>query len=96
MTINLTVLLKAREESTEKVKELLENLIPNSRLESGCVQYDLHQNSEDPTQFIFHEVWESKEALESHNAQEYVKQFFAIAPDLLSEKATIIFTNKLA
>ncbi len=96
MTINITVLLKAKEESTEKVKELLENLVANSRLESGCVQYDLHQDVQDATTFVFHEVWKNKEALEAHNAQEYLKQFFAIAPDLLSEKVKIIFTNKLA
>jgi quinol monooxygenase YgiN len=96
MTINLTVLLKSKEEFTEKVKELLENLVANSRNESGCLQYDLHQNIENPSAFIFHEVWENKEVYDSHNSQEYVKHFFAIAPDLLSEKATLIFTNKLA
>lgn len=65
-------------------------------MENGCVQYDLHQDIQDATVFVFHEVWESKEALDSHNAQEYVKQFFATAPDLLSEKARIIVTNKVA
>lgn len=96
MTINLTVLLKAKEESTEKLKELLENLVANSMLETGCLQYDLHQGVEDARTFIFNEVWENQEALEAHNTQEYVTRFFAEAPDLLREKAIIIFTDKLA
>lgn len=96
MAINLTVILKSKEEFTEKLKGLLENLVASSRQETGCVQYDLHQDVQNPNVFIFHEVWENKEALEFHNAQEYVKSFFAIAPDLLSEKAQIIVTNKLA
>ncbi len=96
MTINITVLLKSKEEHTEKLKGLLENLVASSRQEPGCVQYDLHQDVQDSSTFVFHEVWENKEALGIHNSQEYFKSFFAQAPDLLLEKPQIIVTNKLA
>jgi quinol monooxygenase YgiN len=96
MTINLTLVLKSKEEFTEKVKGLLENLVENSRKETGCLQYNLHQNIENPTVFIFHEVWENKEIYDLHNSQEYVKHFFSLAPNLLSEKPNVIFTNKTA
>lgn len=95
MTINLTVVLKSKEEFTGKVKELLENLVENSRKESGCLQYDLHQNIENPDVFIFHEVWENKEIFDVHNSQQYITAFFEMAPNLLSEKPEVIFTNKL-
>lgn len=96
MTINLTVVLKSKEEFTEKVKEHLENLAESSRKENGCLQYDLHQNIEKPNVFIFHEVWQNQEIFDKHNLQQYVKDFFEIAPNLLSEKPEVIFTNKLS
>ena len=95
MTINITVLLKAKEESTEKVKELLENLVANSRLESGCVQYDLHQDVQDATTFVFHEVWKNKEGLDLHKEQWYSLKFNKNAEDFLQEKAIIYSTSRI-
>lgn len=95
MTINVTVVLKSKEEFTEKVKGLLENLVENSRKEEGCLQYDLHQSIENPNVFIFHEVWKNKELFDLHNRQPYIKGFFEMAPSLLKEEAEIYFTNKV-
>lgn len=96
MTINLTAILKSKEEFTEKVKNLLENLVENSRKENGCLQYDLHRNIENPNVFILHEVWQNNEIFDKHNSQEYVKHFFEIASNLLIEKPEVIFTNKIS
>jgi quinol monooxygenase YgiN len=95
MTINLTVVLKSKEEFTGKIKELLEKLVENSRQESGCLQYDLHQNIENPTIFILHEVWENKVIFDLHNSQHYVKDFFKLTPNLLKENPEVFFTNRL-
>ena len=95
MMIHLTAILKSKEEFTEKVKEYLENLVENSRKESGCLQYDLHQDIENSNVFIFHEVWQNQEIFDLHNSQHYVKDFFELAPNLLEEKPAIFFTNKL-
>jgi quinol monooxygenase YgiN len=32
----------------------------------GCLQYDLHQNNEDPAHFMFFENWTSKELWQQH------------------------------
>lgn len=96
MTINITVLLESKQEFNDKVKGLLENLVENSRKEEGCIKYDLHQDVENPNVFVFHEVWKNKAIFDLHNSQEYVKHFFCLAPDLLSDKPQIIFTAKIA
>jgi quinol monooxygenase YgiN len=96
MTVNLTAVLKSKEEFTDKVKGLLENLVENSRKEEGCIKYDLHQDVVNPNVFVFHEVWKNKAIFDGHNSQEYVKHFFGLAPDLLSDKPQIIFTDKIA
>lgn len=95
MTINVTAILKSKAEFTGKVKTYLENLVENSRKESGCKQYDLHQNIGDSNVFILHEVWQNQEIFDLHNSQHYVKDFFDMIPDLLEEKPQIFFTNKL-
>lgn len=48
------------------VKAELEKLIPITRAEVGCIQYDLHQDNENPAYFMFYENWESRELWQTH------------------------------
>lgn len=50
----------------ELVKAELEKLVPITRAEPGCIQYDLHQNNDDSAHFIFYENWESRESWQLH------------------------------
>jgi quinol monooxygenase YgiN len=75
MEINLTVIIKSKPECREELKSILKNLVDNSTKETACLQYDLHQNIEDPNVFIFHEVWKNKEGLDLHKEQLYSLQF---------------------
>ena len=95
MEINLTVIIKSKPEHREEVKMILKNLVENSRKETACLQYDLHQNIADPNVFIFHEIWKNKEGLELHNEQQYIKQFSQTAELFLEEKPIFYFTSKL-
>jgi len=48
------------------VKAELEKLIPVTRAEEGCINYDLHQDNDDPAHFTFFENWESRELWQAH------------------------------
>ena len=48
------------------VKAELEKLIPVTRAEEGCINYDLHQDNDDPAHFTFYENWESRELWQDH------------------------------
>jgi quinol monooxygenase YgiN len=96
MAIYITVILKAKEEFIQDLKNNLIKLVKNSSKEKGCLQYDLHQSTAKPDVFVLHEQWENQGILDLHNAQEYLKNFFAIAADLISEPIEVIFTNKIA
>jgi len=48
------------------VKAELEKLIPITRSENGCIQYDLHQDNDNPAHFMFYESWESRELWQIH------------------------------
>lgn len=53
-------------EKIEAAKALFAGLVAPTRAEDGCIQYDLLQNQQDPTDFTFVEEWESSEHLEAH------------------------------
>lgn len=62
--------ITARSDKIDLVRAELEKLVPITRSEKGCLQYDLHQDNEDPAHFMFYENWESRDLWQTHmNAQ---------------------------
>ncbi len=62
--------IKANSDKIDLVKAELEKLIAITRAEAGCIQYDLHQDNDNPGHFMFYENWESRELWQTHmNAQ---------------------------
>ena len=48
------------------VKAELEKLIPVTRAEKGCIQYDLHRDNDNPAHFMFYETWQSRALWQTH------------------------------
>ena len=65
--IYLTAIVTALPGNIDKVKSTLLNLVKNSTQEEACLQYDLHQSSEDAHIFIFQETWKDQHSLDLHN-----------------------------
>jgi len=89
MSIYLTAILKSKTDKIQELKTILDNMVLNTRKEEACEKYDLHQGLEDETVFIFQEIWKSKEGLDAHNQQLYIKEFVEKAPELLDSPAEI-------
>ena len=49
------------------VRAVLESYVAPTRLEEGCLRYDLFVDVEDSTKFTFIEEWTSAEALQMHS-----------------------------
>lgn len=58
--------IQATTDQIERVRGELEKLVPITLAEEGCLQYDLHQDNENPAQFLFYETWESRELWQAH------------------------------
>lgn len=56
-----------------KVRAALENLVAPTRAEPGCIQYDLHQDNDDPRVFLFFENWESRALWQDHMNSAHIK-----------------------
>lgn len=64
----LTILAKitAQAGADNAVGAALQKLIAPTRQEAGCIQYDLHQDNDDPSVFVFFEVWETRSLWQDH------------------------------
>ncbi|MCG9647581.1 antibiotic biosynthesis monooxygenase [Vibrio brasiliensis] len=67
----------AKSDQVELVKSELVKLIDKTLVEEGCINYDLHQDNDNPAHFVFYENWESAQALDNHLASEHIAQYSA-------------------
>ncbi|WP_312901605.1 putative quinol monooxygenase [Chryseobacterium taichungense] len=93
MKIYLTAVIKAKEEYRTEVLEVLQNMVKETVKEEANELYRLHQSIEDKNQFVFYEIWKSKEGLEQHNKQPYIQAFGDLVEEKLQEKPQIYLTE---
>lgn len=67
--------IKTKTDKVELVKAELLKLIDITRAEEGCINYDLHQDNENPTHFLFYENWESRELWQSHMGNKHLQDY---------------------
>ncbi len=81
--------MRAKEGQVEALKSALLGLVEPTRAEAGCIQYDLHQDHQDPAAFLFYEIWKDRAVWLVHMETPHLQGFRAIAGDLLEEPARI-------
>ena len=74
-TLTITGNVLVHPEKIDVVKAELEKLVPITRAEEGCIQYDLHQDNENPAYFMFYENWESRELWQEHMNAPHLKAY---------------------
>ncbi|KAA3610532.1 MAG: antibiotic biosynthesis monooxygenase [Planctomycetota bacterium] len=79
--------IHANSEKIELVKAELEKLIPITRAEKGCIQYDLHQDNENPAHFLFFENWESRDLWQDHMNAPHLAAFLKATEGAVAELA---------
>ncbi|MRI00350.1 antibiotic biosynthesis monooxygenase [Kriegella sp. EG-1] len=70
--LTITASITATEGKREEVKRALLKLIPPTLAEEGCLNYDLHEDLENPNRFFFYENWETKEHWHKHNDSAHI------------------------
>ncbi len=69
--------ITAKADQIALVKAELEKLIAPTLPEEGCLQYDLHQDNDNPCHFMFYENWESRELWQAHMNSQHLKDYLA-------------------
>jgi quinol monooxygenase YgiN len=93
--LTVVAALKAQPDKEARLRQELLNLIPTTRQEPGCLNYDLHVATDNPAHFLFHENWTSKQHLDDHLAQPHLTAFLAQAGTLLAEPPQITLWEKI-
>lgn len=83
--LTVVAYMRAAPGKRDELKAALEALVPTTVAEDGCVNYDLHQGTEDPDFFTFYENWESPTKLDAHLGAPHLTEFAARLGDLLDE-----------
>lgn len=93
MSIYLTAIIKAKRLQHQALKDVLLNMVVQSRQEEACIQYDLQEELNQAI-FIFHEEWASQDGLDAHNQKPYILDFVSKANEL-TEEVIIYKTQKI-
>jgi len=75
--IIVTATIIANPGERDEIVSKSRDLIKSTRLEPGCISYDLYMNAEDDDILLMLERWETLEALQSHSQTEHFKAFGA-------------------
>ncbi len=75
----------AKPDKIDFVKAELEKLVEPTRMEAGCLQYDLHQDNVNLAHFLFFENWESRELWQTHIESRHLQEYVAATEGAIEE-----------
>jgi quinol monooxygenase YgiN len=75
---------RARRGRSEALGVALAALVEPTRLEAGCLDYDLHRSVDDPDVWFVYENWRSPEGFDAHMLSEHLQAFLKTMPDLVA------------
>ncbi|WDE02134.1 putative quinol monooxygenase [Thalassomonas actiniarum] len=76
-TLTIVANIIAKTDKIELVKAELLKLIDITRSEAGCINYDLHQDNENPAHFMFYENWQTRELWQQHMNNQHLADYMA-------------------
>lgn len=89
MNLHIVVLFRIKENHLMEAVELFQKLVYATRKESGCIQYDLIEDSVNKGTFFLIELWESKEHHHIHDSVEHLVDFRKNISSILEESTQV-------
>jgi quinol monooxygenase YgiN len=93
--VALVVMMHAKPGQELLLQAELSALIRPTRKEEGCILYDLHRSTDIPSDFLFYEVWASRDAHAEHKRTPHFLRWNARKDTLLAAKEST-FWKKFA
>ena len=94
MVLTIVANIVSKADKIELVKAELLKLIDTTRAEVGCINYDLHQDNDDPAHFMFYENWQTRELWQTHMNNRHLADYMA-ATEGAVEKFTLNEMTKI-
>lgn len=73
--LTIVAIIEAQPEKIELVKSELLKLVEPTLNEAGCIQYDFHQDNQNPAIFLAYENWENRELWQNHMQSAHLAAF---------------------
>lgn len=89
MILKVVAHLISKPDTIDQTREILLGLIEPTRVENGCIAYELFQNNVDATDSTFVEEWTNDAALEAHLESQHLLDAKTKLGDLLSAEPDI-------
>lgn len=83
--LTIVARILAKPEKTALVQQELVKLIAPTRAEEGCINYNLHQDHENPALFLFYENWATRDLWQKHMANTHLAAFIAATEGAIEE-----------
>jgi quinol monooxygenase YgiN len=93
--VTLIVTIKARPGKEAELRKALLGLIPPTRKEEGCINYDLHVAPDDPSKFLFYENWTTQAHLDQHGETPHIQNLVGRMDELCAEPLKLDFWKKI-
>src|SRR5262245_22276721 len=93
--VTVAARITARPGHELRVRDELHRLLAPTRAEEGCLNYDLHEETDRPGQFLLHETWTSEAHLRRHLESAHIGAWRAVAHDLLAQPIEITLWKRI-
>jgi quinol monooxygenase YgiN len=93
--LTVLALIKALPGKEQVLEVELRKLVECTRIEEGCIRYDLHVSRSNRNEFMFFEHWESQEHLDRHKTTAHIQNFRTIARELVDGESLITVWDEL-
>ncbi|HIF5640334.1 TPA: putative quinol monooxygenase [Vibrio parahaemolyticus] len=93
--IHLTATFHAQPGKEQQLKEVLTQALEPTRNEDGCVRYQLFQDKDNASYFVFQEQFIDQEAFEFHGKTEHFARLINQIENLLECEPKLAFFNEL-
>lgn len=95
MKVDVVAHLHAKPGREAELRQVLEGFVAPTRLEPGCIRYDLFLDLDHPNRFTFIEEWASREDLIQHGQSPHITDGRQHFPELLAEPAWVQVATRI-
>jgi quinol monooxygenase YgiN len=94
MLIVLVKVTVKREALEEFESAILENAARALADEPGCLRFDVSRREDDPTEWLFYEMYADGAAFEAHRASAHFAKYQTVADRVLTSKTLIRYVTR--
>jgi quinol monooxygenase YgiN len=95
-TVTVVATFVARPGQETALRNALVGLVTPTRLEKGCLNYDLHALPDQPAKFLFHENWTDQASLDAHLQSAHVQAVLPRMDEWCAQPPQIVIWERIA